>query len=129
VSWCDGRGLCALLHHYQPALLQLSEVEAYTTLTAQAERAAALDDSLNFSYGQADVNTEQYATALDNEKRNFRLVINAVMLTFLFIRLTILAGSQSLSRSCRLFVGLDGAALNLGLAQLRHSVNILMLKI
>ena len=78
VSWCDGRGLCALVHHYQPGLLQLSEVEAVTTLTSQAERAAALDDSLDFSYGQPKMDLEQYSAVLENEKKNFRLLISKV---------------------------------------------------
>jgi abnormal spindle-like microcephaly-associated protein len=79
VSWCDGRGLCALVHHYQPALLPLADVEPVTTLTSQAERSAALDDSLDFSYGQLKMDSEQYSAVLENEKKNFRLLINKVL--------------------------------------------------
>jgi len=78
VSWCDGRGLCALVHHYQPALLPLGQVEPLTTLTSQTERAAALDDSLDFSYGHPKMDSEQYSAVLENEKKNFRLLISKV---------------------------------------------------
>jgi abnormal spindle-like microcephaly-associated protein len=78
VSWCDGRALCSLVHHYQPALLQLADVETVTTLTSQAERSAALDDSLDFSYGKPKMDSQQYSTMLENEKKNFRLLISKV---------------------------------------------------
>ena len=35
VSWADGRGLCYLLHHYQPALLEDGDIKQETTLTVQ----------------------------------------------------------------------------------------------
>ena len=36
---------------------------------------ATLDDSLDFSYGQPKMDLEQYSAVLENEKKNFRLLI------------------------------------------------------
>jgi hypothetical protein len=66
------------VHHYQPALLQLADVEPVTTLTSQAQRSAALDDSLDFSYGKPQMDAQQYSAMLENEKKNFRLLISKV---------------------------------------------------
>ena len=35
VSWADGRSLCLLVNHYQPALLEAAEIQHQTTLTHQ----------------------------------------------------------------------------------------------
>ena len=35
VSWADGRGLCLLVNHYQPTLLEAAEIQHQTTLTHQ----------------------------------------------------------------------------------------------
>ena len=35
VSWADGRGLCLLVNHYQPTLLDAAEIQDQTTLTHQ----------------------------------------------------------------------------------------------
>jgi hypothetical protein len=71
--------MCALVHHYQPGLLNLSDVETATTLTALAESSAALDDSLDFHYGQPKMDSQQYSAVLENEKKNFRLLLSKVL--------------------------------------------------
>ena len=39
---------------------------------------AALDDSLEFSYGQKGVDKNDYENLLENEKKNFKLLISKV---------------------------------------------------
>ena len=38
VSWADGRGLCLLVNHYQPALLEAADIHHQTTLTHQVTK-------------------------------------------------------------------------------------------
>ena len=38
VSWADGRGLCLLVNHYQPALLEAADIQHQTTLTHQVTK-------------------------------------------------------------------------------------------
>jgi len=77
VSWADGRSLCLLVNHYQPALLEAAEIQHQTTLTHQADE-ENLDDSLDFNYGSQKVDANAYNEFLENEKSNFRLLINKV---------------------------------------------------
>ena len=39
---------------------------------------AALDDSLEFSYGQKGVDKNDYENLLENEKKNFKLLLSKV---------------------------------------------------
>ena len=56
-SWCDGRALCLLVHHYQPSLLARDDIRDSTTLTHQADN-QNLDDSLDFCYGSKEIEIE-----------------------------------------------------------------------
>lgn len=76
-AWCDGRGLCLLVHHYQPGLLAKEEVNHQTSLTHQAE-AENLDDSLDFHYGAKKVESAAYEQFIENEKANFKLLFSKV---------------------------------------------------
>ena len=44
---------------------------------------AALDDSLDFCYGQKGVDKEQHAALLENEKKNFKLLLSKVRLEYI----------------------------------------------
>ena len=77
VSWADGRGLCLLVHHYQPGLLPETDIRQQTTLTHQAD-GENLDDSLDFHYGGQKVDPASFDAFLDNEKANFKLLISKV---------------------------------------------------
>ena len=76
-SWCDGRALCLLVHHYQPALLGRDQVRDATTITHQADN-QNLDDSLDFCYGSKDLDPKQCEKLVENEKFNFKLLLNKV---------------------------------------------------
>ena len=76
-SWCDGRALCLLVHHYQPALLAREDIRDATTLTHQADN-QNLDDSLDFCYGSKDLDPKQCEKLMENEKSNFKLLLNKV---------------------------------------------------
>ena len=43
----------------------------------------ALDDSIEFSYGTQGVEQKEYAQLLDNEKKNFKLLINKVRVYYI----------------------------------------------
>ena len=77
VSWCDGRGLCLLLHHYQPDLLARSDIRDETSLTHQSSN-QNLDDSLDFNYGSKQVDPSCYEAYIENEKVNFKLLFSKV---------------------------------------------------
>merc|ERR1719233_141726 len=77
VSWCDGRGLCLLVHHYQPDLLTREDIKNETSLTHQADN-QNLDDSLEFNYGSKTVDSACYEAYIDNEKSNFKLLFSKV---------------------------------------------------
>jgi len=77
VSWADGRGLCLLVNHYQPTLLDAAEIQHQTTHTHQADE-ENLDDSLDFNYGSQKVDVDSYNVFLENEKANFRCLITKV---------------------------------------------------
>jgi len=77
VSWCDGRGLCLLLHHYQPNLMDRSDIRDQTSLTHQSSN-QNLDDSLEFNYGSKQVDPSCYEAYIDNEKANFKLLFSKV---------------------------------------------------
>ena len=76
-SWCDGRALCLLVHHYQPQLLDLAEIKEPTTITHQADN-QNLDDSLDFSYGNKNLDPKMMDTLVDNERSNFKLLLQRV---------------------------------------------------
>ena len=76
-SWCDGRALCLLVHHYQPALLARDQVRDATTITHQADN-QNLDDSLDFCYGSKDLDPKECEKLVENEKSNFKLLLNKV---------------------------------------------------
>merc|ERR1712048_15331 len=78
-SWCDGRALCLLVHHYQPQLLDLAEIKEPTTITHQADN-QNLDDSLDFSYGNKNLDPKMMDTLVDNERSNFKLLLQRVSL-------------------------------------------------
>jgi len=77
VSWCDGRALCLLVHHYQPDLLAREDIKNETSLTHQADH-QNLDDSLEFNYGSKTVDSACYEAYIDNEKSNFKLLFSKV---------------------------------------------------
>eukprot|EP00090_Calanus_glacialis_P044436 TRINITY_DN7927_c0_g1_i1.p1 TRINITY_DN7927_c0_g1~~TRINITY_DN7927_c0_g1_i1.p1 ORF type:complete len:1819 (-),score=663.72 TRINITY_DN7927_c0_g1_i1:83-5539(-) len=77
VSWCDGRGLCLLVHHYQPDLLARSDIKDQTSLTHQVGN-QNLDDSLDFNYGSKVVDPACYEAYIENEKANFKLLFSKV---------------------------------------------------
>ena len=76
VSWCDGRGLCYLVHHYQSDLIPINAISDETTLTHQKGN-QNLDDSLDFSYGST-VNSTCFEKYLENEKKNFKCLFSKV---------------------------------------------------
>merc|ERR1712227_1022595 len=76
-SWCDGRALCLLVHHYQPQLLDITEVKEPTTITHQADN-QNLDDSLDFSYGNKNLDAKMMDTLVENERSNFKLLLSKV---------------------------------------------------
>ena len=77
MSRCDGRALCLLVHHYQPALLARAEIRDQTSVTHQADN-QNLDDSLDFSYGTNKLDAKSYETFVENEKANFKLLLKRV---------------------------------------------------
>ena len=76
-SWCDGRALCLLVHHYQPGLLARGDIRDVTSLTHQADN-QNLDDSLDFCYGSKHLDPKQCEKFMENEKYNFKLLLNKV---------------------------------------------------
>jgi len=77
VSWCDGRGLCLLVHHYQPELLTKDMIKNQTSLTHQMDN-QNLDDSMEFNYGSKTVDSACYGAYIENEKANFKLLFTKV---------------------------------------------------
>lgn len=82
VSFSDGRGLCMLIHHYNPSLVEREQVEWTTTVSMQQKQ--DLDGSLNDSFGtftfgkQNQFDGEVYTELLAKEKRNFKLLHDKV---------------------------------------------------
>jgi len=76
-SWCDGRALCLLVYHYQPSLLDKAEIRQQTTITHQANN-QNLDDSADFSYGTKNLDPKVYESLVENERANFRLLLQRV---------------------------------------------------
>ena len=83
-SWCDGRALCLLVHHYQPSLLERHEVRDQTSITHLADN-QNLDDSADFSYGSKNLDPKMYETLAENEKSNFKLLLQRVSRIYILI--------------------------------------------
>nr|XP_056700702.1 abnormal spindle-like microcephaly-associated protein [Euleptes europaea] len=89
VSFSDGRVLCYLIHHYHPRYVPLEAICQCTTQTVECTKSGTLalnlssesDDSLsllNGTFGQAVTTSALYKELLDNEKKNFQLINDAV---------------------------------------------------
>ncbi|POI31802.1 hypothetical protein CIB84_004447, partial [Bambusicola thoracicus] len=93
VCFSDGRVLCHLIHHYHPCYLPLEAVCQRTTQTVERSRthqvglncssssSSESDTSLNAMEGPFDQTVTAsvlYKELLENEKKNFQLINNAV---------------------------------------------------
>ncbi|MPC13770.1 Abnormal spindle-like microcephaly-associated [Portunus trituberculatus] len=81
VSFCDGRALCLLLHHYYPDLLPRDLIQWDTTQNIPAQEVdpdVSADDSFyEMTYSDTS-NRQVYAERLANDKANFTLFIDKV---------------------------------------------------
>uniref|UniRef100_A0A8C3L5H5 Abnormal spindle microtubule assembly n=1 Tax=Chrysolophus pictus TaxID=9089 RepID=A0A8C3L5H5_CHRPC len=93
VCFSDGRVLCHLIHHYHPCYVPLEAVCQRTTQTVECSRthkvglncssssSSESDTSLNVTEGPFDQTVTAsvlYKELLENEKKNFQLINNAV---------------------------------------------------
>ncbi|XP_010182290.1 PREDICTED: abnormal spindle-like microcephaly-associated protein homolog, partial [Mesitornis unicolor] len=91
VCFSDGRVLCHLIHHYHPCYVPLEAVCQRTTQTVERSRTYAVglnsssssesDTSLNVIEGifdQTVTASDLYKELLENERKNFQLINNAV---------------------------------------------------
>uniref|UniRef100_A0A8V0Y6N8 Assembly factor for spindle microtubules n=1 Tax=Gallus gallus TaxID=9031 RepID=A0A8V0Y6N8_CHICK len=93
VCFSDGRVLCHLIHHYHPCYVPLEAVCQRTTQTVECSRthkvglncssssSSESDTSLNVMEGPFDQTVTAsvlYKELLENEKKNFQLINNAV---------------------------------------------------
>lgn len=109
-SFSDGRALCYLIHHYQPGLLDVTEIRQETTIsndhTIELDKMAIDEEgegaqwTASFSPG-VGLGGKTRKQQLTNEKVNFKLIHHAVSPVTPcqcshYLRLSLLEGSRSL---------------------------------
>ncbi|XP_067141199.1 abnormal spindle-like microcephaly-associated protein homolog [Centruroides vittatus] len=81
VSFCDGRALCYLIHHYHPCLLKSEEIKSNTTQTFWAEEKTELDESFEIAsrtYENNRSKNEYIEELLNNERCNIKLAFDKI---------------------------------------------------
>ncbi|KAK3088489.1 hypothetical protein FSP39_019813 [Pinctada imbricata] len=106
VSFGDGRALCYLVHHYHPSLLPREAIKTRTMMSyhTESEQNNIGDSSLSESPEPFIVNEDPklYEELLANEKENFKLLYEKVVVTYVTYLCARLLDIRHESRAARI---------------------------